>query len=455
MLVICSAFVLGLAMLVQAQTASATLTGSDFEGGDGNLVVDSTFDWNGFSATTWTGTAPNRTSTKTASGWKFLGIEDADATTSDNAFAGGTKQDDQCPTVIAAKAPNKDDLKRVYLSSKTAAGNGHTYLNLAWVRIPQNTTSPSAHVAFEFSQGSTACAGSDIVQRTAGDMLVVYDFEGGATDTPTINLSRWVTSGSCQVGSHKPPCWGPQVTLPPAQAEAKVNTTGSVADAISPSSPASVTLGTNEFGEASIDLTAAGVVPVGACAPFGKVFAVSRTSGESSTAQMKDLVGPANFSLSNCGAIKITKTRKHAADGSGDHPHAGVSFTVNGVTKQTDANGVACFDNLANGSYTVHETVPAGYVVDGNDKSVTVDNAAACTDASYGGETVSFHNTPLTDVAITIDSQVAGGTDTQVTCKASDNSTIGTLDTPATGDGTLNVDDLVPDTYTCTIVIDP
>jgi hypothetical protein len=26
-------------------------------------------------------------------------------------------------------------------------------------------------------------------------MLIVYDFEGGATDTPTISLRRWVTSG--------------------------------------------------------------------------------------------------------------------------------------------------------------------------------------------------------------------------------------------------------------------
>ena len=30
------------------------------------------------------------------------------------------------------------------------------------------------------------------------------------------------------------------------------------------------------------------------------------------------------------GAIEITKTRKHAADGPGDHPHAGVKFTITG-----------------------------------------------------------------------------------------------------------------------------
>ena len=49
---------------------------------------------------------------------------------------------------------------------------------------PAEQTSASAHVGFEFNQGTTACpAGSDgLVQRTAGDMLIVYDFEGGSAD---------------------------------------------------------------------------------------------------------------------------------------------------------------------------------------------------------------------------------------------------------------------------------
>ena len=45
---------------------------------------------------------------------------------------------------VAADLNNKADLKRIYVASKTL-GDGHTYLALAWVRIPQNTTSPSAH----------------------------------------------------------------------------------------------------------------------------------------------------------------------------------------------------------------------------------------------------------------------------------------------------------------------
>ena len=157
--------IVGLCMgLLPAAIALAGPVGnaSGFEDDDGNLIVNSTFDWNGFDPTTWTGTAPNRQSTKTASGWQFLGLEDAQAANGDSAFAGGTKQDDNCATIGTGKAPNKDDLKRIYVSSKDVGGK--TYLNLAWVRIPQNTTSASAHVGFEFNKGTSgACAGSDLV----------------------------------------------------------------------------------------------------------------------------------------------------------------------------------------------------------------------------------------------------------------------------------------------------
>jgi hypothetical protein len=543
---------------------------SGFEDDDGNLVVNSTFDWNGFAPTTWTGTAPYRTSSKTVDGWAFTGLEDAQATTSDTAFAGGVKQDNNCPVVNTGKAPNKDDLKRIYLSSNTV--DGDIFLNLAWVRIPQNTTSPSAHIGFEFNQGENPCATGGLVNRIAGDLLIVYDFEGGSADTPVITLREWVTSGACEVGSSSPPCWGPATNLTALGfAEAKVNTSdvGSVVDAIGPAG--SETLGLNEFGEAGINLTDAGVFGTDECVAFGNAFGVSRSSGNSGTAQMKDLVGPGEINITNCGrviirkltdpspdptdttfnytttggldpatfslkngefrdyggevfagsysvteedpgptfalreidcsasltshgttintsgatvsfdlkpldvvdctyvnelqtgAIKITKDRKHAADGEGDHPHAGVSFTVDGVTKQTDANGEACFDGLFLGTYDVTETVPAGYVGEGGStttvtKPVTVDNTANCADELYGGETVSFHNTPLTNVTVSVDSQVDGGTASVISCTDADGNVYGGS-TGANGDGSLTVNDLLPTdptvTLTCTVIVDP
>lgn len=163
-----------------------------------------------------------------------------------------------------------------------------------------------------------------------------------------------------------------------------------------------------------------------------------------------DLTGTPFVNPRHRGAILVTKTRKHAADGPGDHPHAGVSFTVNGVTTATDANGQACFDGLLFGSYTVHETVPAGYAGEA-DKSVTVDNRASCADSTYVGESVSFHNTPLTNLSITVDSQVDGGTASTISCTPDGPSG----STGANGDGTASDTNLTPGTYTCTVVIDP
>jgi hypothetical protein len=148
------------------------------------------------------------------------------------------------------------------------------------------------------------------------------------------------------------------------------------------------------------------------------------------------------------GAILVTKTRKHAAEGSGDHPHAGVDFTVDGVTIATDANGQACFDGLGFGSYTVHETTPAGYHGEA-DKTVVVDNNATCDDDPFGGEEVAFHNTPLTNIVITVDSQIDGGTASTIDCD-------GTVSvTDPNGDGGQTHNDLEPGTYTCTVVVDP
>jgi hypothetical protein len=149
------------------------------------------------------------------------------------------------------------------------------------------------------------------------------------------------------------------------------------------------------------------------------------------------------------GAILLTKTHKHAADGPGDHPQAGVSFTIAGQAVVTNANGQACVDGLLFGSYNVVETVPTGYVADGpTTKSVTVDNKASCADNPYVGETVSFSNTPLSDLTVSVHSQVPGGTASTINCVVANSGV-------AVENPSLTVPNLVPGTYTCTVVIDP
>jgi len=390
--------VLALAFAVNSFAVSEE---SGFEDDDGNLAPDAAglnFDWNSFAPTTWTGTAPNRVSAKTVAPWSFDGIEDAQVTTSDNAFAGGTKQDEECASVITQKAPNKDDLKRVYFASGTV--NGHVYLNLAWIRIPQNTTSPSAHIAFEFNQSEEGCpAGSDGLKvRTPGDMLIVYDFEGGATDDPAIRLSRWITEagpapdGTCEVGSHDPAdgCWNTADTLGPGVAEARVNTSavGPVQDNIQPL-PAQNPLGLNEFGEAGIDLTDALDLDEDACIAFGNAFAVSRTSGSSSTAQMKDLVGPGNVDIRNCGSVIIRKVTVPSPDPT----DTTFAYTATGGLDPAefdlkDGENQDYGDEVQAGSYSVAETDPGPNFV-----LTDIDCSASSTD---NGTTIDTTTTPLT-----------------------------------------------------------
>jgi hypothetical protein len=368
-----------LAALVLAIGASAgpVSNAAGFEFDDGNLAPQApiNFDWNSFAPTTWVGTAPNRTAAKTVSGWAFTGLEDAEKTNTDSAFAGGTKQDNDCATVTGASAPNKDDLKRVYVTSKTV--NGDVFLGLAWIRTTQNTTSPSAHIGFEFNQGTTPCpAGSDgLVRRTAGDMLIVYDFEGGTTDNPTISLRRWLTDPTdpdqadyftdpvdpCDVNSNNPPCWGDAVNLTALGfAEGKVNTTGSVSDANTPGSPSTTsTLGTNEFGEAGINLTDAGVFEPDVCTGFGKTYAVSRSSGNSANAQMKDLVGPGNINIANCGRVIIHKVTDPSPDPTDTTFNYTTTGGLNPATFGLEDGGTQDYgSNVFAGSYSVTESDP-------------------------------------------------------------------------------------------------
>jgi hypothetical protein len=455
--------------------AFGVLTGSNFQGNDGNLTPlaqptdppnatpAGSIDWNSFAPVNWLGDAPYREADKNALTWQFKGIEDDQVDTADTAYAGGTKQDDDCATVVGAKAPNKDDLSRIYLSSSTrdVSGSDHTFLNLGWVRIPQNTTSPSAHIGFEFNQGALdnpddTCfdeddpdadppyLGTETVKRQAGDLLFVYDFEGGSTTSPSITVREWVLTGACEVSNQSAPCWGEATNLSTlGHAEARVNTFGSVTDLLAPPNPpatasVSETLQTNRFGEASIDLTAAGVFDPNACESFGTASAVSRSSGNSGTAQMKDLAGPAPFNLQNCGTVNIIKeTEPPESDqdfaftsGSGD-PATGVlegdcsigateetdpsTFDLNASSDDTDS--LNCV-NVPAGTYTVSEGAdPTGWEFDN----------FSCVSTGTGTSTTPTSSTTQKNVGITL----AGGG--EVTCTYLNNQQEGAILITKTG----------------------
>jgi uncharacterized repeat protein (TIGR01451 family) len=415
-------------------------TVAGFEDDDANLVPDSATDWNSFSPTNWTGTAPYQQSTKVSAPWTFYGASDATDTRTDSGFAGGTKEDKVCPSVIGSNTPNKDDLARIYLAGENIGS--HVYLMLAWVRIPQSSTSSDEHVAFEFNQGTTSCGGgSPLVQRTTGDLLVIYDFTSGGT--PTFSLSKWVASGSCEVGADSAPCWGPQQTI--TAAEGAVNTSGAVSDTISPSSPIAATLGTSEFGEAGIDLTSATVGLSGgrACEKFGTASAVSRSSGSSSTAEMEDLVGPISVDLSNCVTPGISTTPSPSSGALGTHlndtaqlsggniPTGNITFNLYGPADSTCAgtplytetdpvstNSAATTGGPAAASAgTYHWT--AAYGGDGNnnpasstcaDEAVTIAKASPAIGTTLSSSSVTVGDTVHDSAGLTGATSTAGGT---------------------------------------------
>jgi len=154
------------------------------------------------------------------------------------------------------------------------------------------------------------------------------------------------------------------------------------------------------------------------------------------------------------GAITIVKTAKHADPNSSPNLVAGFTVTDSDDgthTTSTDADGNACVDGLPPGEATVSETgPPAGYSA-GPDVTVTVAGNTTCTNAD--GVVASFENIPLTDLTVSVDSQVDGGTASTITCGSEPTAT-----TDPDGDGSLTLTNLEPndpDGIVCTIVIDP
>src|SRR6266498_2519102 len=241
-------------LLLIVASASGNLAGSTFEGSDGNLVVNTAGN------TDWAN-APNR-----------VRGDDLASGSTDNAFGGGTKEDDPIVKVVTGSIPpQKSDLTRFYVASEFASNSNFLYL--AWERT---NVLGSANMDFEINklaQPDLTTTGPKTLNRSAGDLLITFDF--GGSGSPTLGLLRWVTTGATSqcFSSNQLPCWGNRVDLSGlGEAEGAVNAV-TVNDPI-----ANVSLPAGTFGEAAVNLTAAGVFPPGTCTAFGSTFLKSRSS---------------------------------------------------------------------------------------------------------------------------------------------------------------------------------
>jgi hypothetical protein len=149
------------------------------------------------------------------------------------------------------------------------------------------------------------------------------------------------------------------------------------------------------------------------------------------------------------GAIEISKTTTK-----GDAPLAGATFSIKGpsgtFSVKTDATGTVCQDKLLFGSYDVKETAaPTGYQInDTTVHTVSVGTQAAC---GSGDEVpLSFSDTPLSKITVSFQS-LAGSGVTTATIQCTGDSGYSSL--PESTPRVLN--NLVPGSYTCTVVVDP
>jgi hypothetical protein len=401
--------------------AGATIGASNFEGNDGNLVVDHTGN------TDWVN-APN------------LSVgQDLATGTSDNSFGQGTKEDNSNVTVVTGSIPNsKADLGRFAVAGEVIGSD--TYMYLAWTRENQSGT-----VNFDFelnqkAQPDLTTPGAKTLNRTVNDVLINYAFAGGS-NTPTLtryhwNGSNWVSdgtiSGTCSEGATNSQTISENLGGLPAV-----------------SRPA------QQFGEASINLSCAGVVPANSCEPFSSAYVKSRSS-TSFTSEIKDFIAPVALHISSCGALKITK----ASSKSAATPLKGATFHITGPNSysndvSTGDDGTVCLDNLPNGTYHVTETgAPNGYAIDDSTThDISVSGKCSGTGTSAAA-TLNFTDTPKTDITVEAKSQVTGGTKSSISCVNSGGDSTGTGGSLAE-DSKLTATGVAPDTYTCTIVVDP
>ncbi len=266
-------------LVLFSSSAGAALPGTSFEGNDGDLQPSTGTDWG-----TLVGTPG-----------LIVGIDEPTGQTDDSLRG---KEDDRVPGIEFGSIPsNKSDLMRFYVFHERLADGGaeKDFLYLGWVRTD---TLGTANMDFEFNQSERLSANGLTVERTAGDMLITFGFGNGGNQV-RLGMSRWTDTGPCEAAAG-PPCWSPVLPLV-GVAEGAVNVVQEVEDPIQ-----GVTLPALTFGEASIDLTGAGVFDSNECVSFGRAYVKSRSS-DSFTASLKDFIRPIDVRVTNCATVTVRK----------------------------------------------------------------------------------------------------------------------------------------------------
>ncbi len=276
--------------------------------------------------------------------WQTVGdvvrVNDAFAPASDSIFTGGSKEQDPDGWVFSSgSVPGKDDLTRLYYASDVVDPTS-AFLFLGFERLGVSGNG-DVHVNFELNQSSatvTNSKGTVIPRRSSGDLLVVYDYDGGTSPTSIkIEIRLWVGDA---LSGH----WGPDIGS--ANAVGDVNGAGPVTRP-SGSPFGGGTVDTKRFGEVAINLL--GIYPnlFTNCVSFTNIWAKTRASGESFDSALKDRTVPTRIELSACPdlptIIEVNKTADDSSVASGTT--IGYTITVTNTSDVT-ALGVVITDDL-------------------------------------------------------------------------------------------------------------
>lgn len=174
-----------------------------------------------------------------------------------------------------------------------------------------------------------------------------------------------------------------------------------------------------------------------------------------------------NEAAPQVGAIVVHKFSKSATAMGGVMDVEGATFTLtqNGMMLgevTTDENGIACFDGLDPSlTYTLDESEAApGFALSDNQDLPRMVTPVAGTDCD-SATPIEIENDPLSNIKVEFTSQIPGATVASIVCEDSEGNYIDpdptdeTPDADEFDDTSEEIKDLIPGTYTCTIVIDP
>jgi hypothetical protein len=354
-MVVVSLAAVAAAMALFVGSAFGVLSGSPsgFEAQDGDMVAA-----NNGGSNDWNSVQGNA---------NYVHLTDLAATTGDDSFKSGQKQDSVCPTINTNKNPPKDDFTDVASlnetnTNPTSAQFTHTFLYGATIRFTPNG---NASENVEFNQGKNGNCGTDpvtgvtLLARTTGDKLLAIDYLNGGTNVQ-FHILTWIdgtdpNNPTCFVGNDSPPCWGAVKTTPAANAtEGQANQSLIIAgeDGINGQQ-----LLAGQFAEFGIDLTAAGIIPANSCEAIPQTVWESRSSGSSFVSSTED-IALEHHTINNCGTIKVIKQTNPRGI---DHVF---SFTSN-LNASTTAGGVPCTTGgsagvAASGNFCLNDTGNSG-----------------------------------------------------------------------------------------------